>query len=100
MKNNVLETSFILKPFSKPVSRGSQGFKKLPSSGTDTIGQPQMHLSAILQATGEAVYTDDLPHFDNELYAGLVLSEEPHAEFTIDTSQIKDIVRKYQTHLH
>ncbi|XP_019862049.1 PREDICTED: xanthine dehydrogenase/oxidase-like [Amphimedon queenslandica] len=78
-------------PFSKPVSRGSQGFKKLPNSGNNKIGQPEMHLSAIIQATGEAVYTDDLPHYDNELYAGLVLSKEPHAEFTIDTSQIKDI---------
>ena len=50
-----------------------------------------MHLSAILQATGEAVYTDDLPHYDNELYAGLILSTESHARFTIDSTALEEI---------
>ena len=52
-----------------------------------------MHLSAIQQATGEAVYTDDLPHYENELYAGLILSEKAHANFTIDSSALDKIVR-------
>lgn len=50
-----------------------------------------MHLSAIQQATGEAKYTDDLPHFENELYAGLILSTESHAHFTIDSSALEKI---------
>ena len=52
-----------------------------------------MHLSAIQQATGEAVYTDDLPHYENELYAGLILSKVAHANFTIDSSALDEIVR-------
>lgn len=54
-----------------------------------------MHLSAILQATGEAVYTDDLPHYENELYAGLILSTESHARFTIDSSPLEGMVNKF-----
>ena len=52
-----------------------------------------MHLSAIQQATGEAVYTDDLPHYENELYAGLILSEKAHADFKIDHNALDAIVR-------
>ena len=32
-----------------------------------------------IQATGEAVYVDDMPYTEGELYAGLVLSEKSHA---------------------
>ena len=52
-----------------------------------------MHLSAIQQATGEAVYTVDSPHYENELYAGLILSKVAHADFTIDSSALDEIVR-------
>ena len=48
-----------------------------------------MHLSGIKQSTGEAKYIDDLPHLENELYAGLVLSERAHATFTIDSTKIE-----------
>ena len=44
------------------------------------VGKPYMHGSAIIHATGEAVYCDDMPRFDNELYLGLVLSEKAHAK--------------------
>ena len=73
-----------------------------------------MHLSALQQATGEARYmfrweailvvsvsihcvhvcshniiryTDDIPHIDGELYAGLVMSTQPHANITVDYSE-------------
>lgn len=37
---------------------------------------------------GEAVYCDDMPHFENELYLSLVLSTQAHAEIvSIDASQ-------------
>jgi xanthine dehydrogenase/oxidase len=37
---------------------------------------------------GEAVYCDDMPHFENELYLALVLSTRAHAEIvSIDASQ-------------
>ena len=50
-----------------------------------------MHLSALKQASGEAKYIDDLPHFENELYAGLILSERAHAKFTLDTSGLDEM---------
>lgn len=68
-----------------------------------------MHLTALQQATGEARYvlflhvfgyspgalslspipryTDDIPHYENELYAALVLSTHAHANITVDTSK-------------
>lgn len=33
----------------------------------------------ILKATGEAVYTDDIPSYKDELHAALVKSEKAHA---------------------
>lgn len=38
-----------------------------------------MHLSALKQATGEAVYCDDIPLYENELYLALVTSSKAHA---------------------
>ncbi|XP_060736363.1 xanthine dehydrogenase/oxidase [Tachysurus vachellii] len=48
-------------------------------SPDDVVGRPVMHLSALKQATGEAVYCDDIPHFENELYLALVTSTKAHA---------------------
>lgn len=39
-----------------------------------------MHTSAFKQATGEAVYCDDMPKFAEELYLALVLSTRAHAK--------------------
>ncbi|XP_060788891.1 xanthine dehydrogenase/oxidase [Neoarius graeffei] len=51
-------------------------------SPDDVVGRPVMHLSALRQATGEAVYCDDIPHFENELYLALVTSTKAHAYIT------------------
>lgn len=48
----------------------------------DPVGRPTMHLSAISQATGEAVYCDDIPRMDGELFLALVTSSRAHAEIT------------------
>lgn len=45
----------------------------------DVVGQPIMHLSALKQATGEAVYCDDIPCYENELHLALVTSTKAHA---------------------
>lgn len=45
-----------------------------------------MHLSAPLQASGEAHYTDDIPQQEGELYGGLVMSTHAHAEISVDWS--------------
>ncbi|ROL53594.1 Xanthine dehydrogenase/oxidase [Anabarilius grahami] len=53
----------------------------------DIVGQPIMHLSALKQATGEAVYCDDIPCYENELHLALVTSTKAHALIKfIDTS--------------
>ena len=55
----------------RPVSCGTQDF----AVGTDpSVGQPIKHHSAVLQVTGEAKYTDDIPKFNGELYGALVLT--------------------------
>lgn len=48
----------------------------------DPVGRPLMHRSAISQATGEAVYCDDLPMTDGELFMVLVTSSRAHAKIT------------------
>ena len=51
---------------------GSQG-------AADPVGRPVMHRSALAQATGEAVYVDDAPPTQGELFLALVTSTCPHA---------------------
>ncbi|XP_063822618.1 xanthine dehydrogenase [Ostrinia nubilalis] len=47
---------------------------------TDMVGRPVQHFSAFKQATGEAIYCDDMPIAENELYMALVLSTKAHAK--------------------
>ena len=54
-----------------------------------------MNVSSLKQATGEAKYIDDLPRFENELYAGLVLSQKAHARFSLDTRGIDGMKVNY-----
>ncbi len=67
--------------FQRPVSKATHVYEApLLGRPTDTIGQPIPHLAADKQATGEAVYLDDIPRYHNELYGALVFSTEAHAE--------------------
>ena len=43
------------------------------------IGRPLVHASAFKQASGEAVYCDDIPSAKGELYIAFVLSTKAHA---------------------
>lgn len=55
---------------------------------TDTVGLPIIHASAFKQATGEAVYCDDLPKIDGELYLALVFSNMSYAKIvSINTDE-------------
>ncbi|XP_071081250.1 xanthine dehydrogenase/oxidase-like [Haliotis cracherodii] len=45
----------------------------------DDMRRPIPHSSALQMTCGEAVYLDDMPRCEGELYAGLVLSTRPHA---------------------
>uniref|UniRef100_A0A673LCF9 Xanthine dehydrogenase/oxidase n=1 Tax=Sinocyclocheilus rhinocerous TaxID=307959 RepID=A0A673LCF9_9TELE len=53
----------------------------------DVVGHPIMHLSALKHATGEAIYCDDIPCYENELHLALVTSIKAQALIkSIDTS--------------
>ncbi|KAG5266149.1 hypothetical protein AALO_G00250340 [Alosa alosa] len=57
-------------------------------SADDVIGRPIMHLSALKQATGEAIYCDDIPCYENELHLALVTSTKAYAHIkSIDTAE-------------
>ncbi|XP_029303135.1 LOW QUALITY PROTEIN: aldehyde oxidase 1-like [Cottoperca gobio] len=57
-------------------------------SDQDPVGRPIMHRSAISQATGEAVYCDDIPRTDGELFLVVVTSSRAHAKLTgLDVSE-------------
>lgn len=95
----------------KPTTRGEQtytlrstadpadptGLVELPRSSTDTaatapgadsVGQSLMHKSALLQVTGEALYTGDIPLPATALHAALVCSTRPHARLlNVDVSE-------------
>ncbi|XP_053568605.1 xanthine dehydrogenase/oxidase [Bombina bombina] len=76
--------------FHKPPPRSVQLFQEVPAgqAAEDMVGRPLMHLSATKQATGEAVYCDDIPHYENELYLGLITSTKAHAKIlSIDTTE-------------
>ncbi|CAG5113950.1 Oidioi.mRNA.OKI2018_I69.chr2.g8039.t1.cds [Oikopleura dioica] len=47
---------------------------------TDAVGQSKKIISGGKQCTGEAVYLDDMPKLDGELYFGPVLSQRAHAK--------------------
>nr|DAA64418.1 TPA_inf: aldehyde oxidase 1 [Procavia capensis] len=54
----------------------------------DAIGHPIMHLSGIKHATGEAIYCDDMPVVDQELFLTFVTSSRAHAKIiSIDVSE-------------
>ncbi|XP_063775025.1 xanthine dehydrogenase/oxidase isoform X2 [Pseudophryne corroboree] len=76
--------------FSKPETSSVQLFQEVPAGQDpgDFVGRPIMHLSAMKQATGEAVYCDDIPHYENELYLALITSTKAHAKIiSIDESE-------------
>ncbi|XP_044755537.1 xanthine dehydrogenase [Coccinella septempunctata] len=69
--------------------KSSQYFQVVPNTDDEcnALRKPIVHNSAFKQATGEAVYCDDMPKLHNELYMAFVLSTEPNAIITsIDIS--------------
>ncbi|XP_036417928.1 aldehyde oxidase 3-like [Colossoma macropomum] len=56
-------------------------------SEQDPVGRAVQHQSALSHATGEAVYCDDFPHTQGELFMSVVTSTRAHAKIThIDVS--------------
>uniref|UniRef100_A0A8C2D390 Aldehyde oxidase 6 n=1 Tax=Cyprinus carpio TaxID=7962 RepID=A0A8C2D390_CYPCA len=79
-----------IQPLPKHIQPGYQEFQNVleGQSAQDPVGRPMMHRTALSQATGEAVYCDDLPQTDGELFLMIVTSSRPHAKIThIDFSE-------------
>ena len=79
-----------LQPLTKNVLQSNQMYfiDKERDDSLIAVGKPMAHMSGQLQATGEAVYCDDIPKYENELYLGLVLSQKTHAKIIkIDASE-------------
>lgn len=62
--------------------KSSQYFTVVPQTQekTDALQRPIVHMSAFKQATGEAIYCDDIPFCENELYLAYVTSSRAHAK--------------------
>lgn len=70
-----------IRGFKYVTPKSSQYFQIVQNDNdTDMVGRPVVHASALKQASGEAIYCDDIPSPAGELYAGLVLSTRSHAE--------------------
>uniref|UniRef100_A0A3B4UPP3 xanthine dehydrogenase n=1 Tax=Seriola dumerili TaxID=41447 RepID=A0A3B4UPP3_SERDU len=79
-----------IQPLSREIQPSLQEVKHVPKgqSDQDPVGRPIMHRSAISQATGEAIYCDDIPTTDGELFLALVTSSRAHAKITgLDVSE-------------
>ena len=59
-------------PFVRPISSGSQSFTTNPSEYP--VSEPLPKLSALLQTSGQAQYTDDLPITPGTLFAAFAVS--------------------------
>ncbi|KAI5709871.1 hypothetical protein M8J75_003796 [Diaphorina citri] len=82
-------------PISSRDKSGAQTFHTLPTKSSqyfqvaksDLVGRPIVHASAFKQATGEAIYCDDIPKYQTELYLAFVVSSKPHAKIlSVDPS--------------
>ncbi|KAG9473352.1 hypothetical protein GDO78_016497, partial [Eleutherodactylus coqui] len=71
-----------VKKFDSTSSKHLQTYQNVPKDqpDRDPVGRPIVHRSGIKQATGEAIYTDDMPAVDGELYLRLVTSTRAHAK--------------------
>uniref|UniRef100_UPI0037E97E2D aldehyde oxidase 6 n=1 Tax=Semicossyphus pulcher TaxID=241346 RepID=UPI0037E97E2D len=79
-----------IRPLPRDIQPGLQEFQHVSKgqSSQDPVGRPMMHRSAISQATGEAVYCDDMPTTDGELFLSVVTSARAHAKITgLDVSE-------------
>ncbi|CAG9760635.1 unnamed protein product [Ceutorhynchus assimilis] len=73
----------------EPEQKSSQYFSVVPETQEkhDALARPMVHASAFKQASGEAIYCDDIPRFDRELCLAFVTSIRAHAKIiSIDPS--------------
>ena len=64
----------------EPITSHQMYEVKTESTKNDIVGKPIKHKAAEKQVCGSAVYIDDIPRIEGELYLGLVLSTRAHAK--------------------
>ncbi|XP_041834272.1 aldehyde oxidase 1-like isoform X2 [Melanotaenia boesemani] len=71
-----------LLPLPGDIQPSLQEFQPVSDSQSvhDPVGRPMMHRSAVSHATGEAIYCDDMPRTDGELFLVLVTSSRALAK--------------------
>ncbi|CAH2108385.1 unnamed protein product [Euphydryas editha] len=83
-------------PRLQPTSSQCFEIKDVTRNNYDAVGIPVPHVSAMKQATGEAIYCDDVPSVEGELFLCLVISTESHAQIlSIDSTKallVPDVV--------
>ncbi|KAM3916930.1 aldehyde oxidase 1-like [Leptodactylus fuscus] len=91
-----------IRGFEKKAPETLQIFQEVNSKQPveDSVGRPIVHQSAIKQAVGEAVYVDDMPPVDQEIFMAFATSKKAYAKImSIDTSDalkspgVVDIIR-------
>uniref|UniRef100_A0A8B9TA25 Aldehyde oxidase 1 n=1 Tax=Anas platyrhynchos TaxID=8839 RepID=A0A8B9TA25_ANAPL len=85
-----MEYESVLQDFQTKMPQSIQIYQDVDQSQSpqDPVGRPIMHQSGIKHATGEAVYIDDLPSVDGELFLAVVTSSRAHAKIiSVDTSE-------------
>lgn len=74
-------------PTVEPISSQYFEIQNDGRKASDSVGKPIPHASALKHATGEAIYCDDIPQINGELFLTLVFSTEANAYITnIDAS--------------
>ncbi|KAH9490790.1 hypothetical protein Btru_047002 [Bulinus truncatus] len=88
-KGKISKDISAIQPLECPITQATQVVGAVDSreKSFNIIGQPQVHISAFQQSTGEAVYIDDMTPLEGELYLSLVTSTKPYAKIVhIDPS--------------
>uniref|UniRef100_A0A8C8ZZL5 aldehyde oxidase n=1 Tax=Prolemur simus TaxID=1328070 RepID=A0A8C8ZZL5_PROSS len=83
-----------LEDFPVTIPQGVQTYQSVDPQQPprDPVGHPIMHLSGLKHATGEAVFCDDIPVADKELFMVLVTSSRAHAKIiSIDFSEALEL---------
>ncbi|KAK1336529.1 hypothetical protein QTO34_002560 [Cnephaeus nilssonii] len=83
-----------LEDFPVTVPQGVQRYQRVDSRQPlqDPVGRPIMHLSGLKHATGEAIFCDDIPKVEKELFMALVTSTRAHAKIiSIDLSKALEL---------
>ena len=84
---NPLENSATAVFEKDPISSNQLFEKRLWPGQSELVGKPIKHRAADKQVSGTAVYVDDMPRIETELYLGLVLSSKAHAKIlSVDVS--------------